>query len=523
MRCQKCESTNSPSARFCKQCGTPLPRGEETSVPAPEQPRAQPLEQQAFSEPAAAPCPQCATPRVGGKRFCRQCRFDFSTLDAPGTATPGVTVTPADEQARAEAEAKAEVEAKADAARRASEARAAAQSEEARAVEQREAEARAAAQAEAEHAARQNVSETPAADAQQLSQEARPVETCPQCATVRVADKRFCHSCRFDFVEHKAYETAPLAPIVETDETREPVPAAASSGEPTPSESATIASPASSESQSTSSASGSLPETRANSASAPDRKSSKALVIGVSAVAVLAVAIGAGLFIRSQHVAHATAEALDTGASSPVATTGSGGASGTPVVSATQDVNGASGTTLQSNAGGPANVVDSAAASLPAVDATPIAATPSTQPSMPPSPTQALTQAPTQTAAQTPPQTPVDGTPVASTSASASNTPHDVAAALNAPPAHAKPPRKPATQPVGSTGSPDAGQNATIRAAIAGSLADGNGCFGSKKYDCAISNADAVLRLDPHNSAALSLRRRSKSAQESALNSMSIE
>ncbi|MBB5463074.1 hypothetical protein [Paraburkholderia sp. Cpub6] len=69
----------------------------------------------------------------------------------------------------------------------------------------------------------------------------------------------------------------------------------------------------------------------------------------------------------------------------------------------------------------------------------------------------------------------------------------------------------------------DAGENATIRAAIAGSLLDGASCFGNKKFDCAISNADAVLRLDPRNAQALSLRKRAKIAQQSALNSMSIE
>lgn len=69
----------------------------------------------------------------------------------------------------------------------------------------------------------------------------------------------------------------------------------------------------------------------------------------------------------------------------------------------------------------------------------------------------------------------------------------------------------------------NSGENATIRAAIAGNLADGNGCFSNKKFDCAISNADAVLRLDPHNAQALSLRKRARAAQQNALNSMSIE
>jgi len=70
---------------------------------------------------------------------------------------------------------------------------------------------------------------------------------------------------------------------------------------------------------------------------------------------------------------------------------------------------------------------------------------------------------------------------------------------------------------------PSEAQNATIRAAIAGNLNEGEGCYASKKYDCAISNADAVLRLDPRNSEAIALRRRAKSAQAAALDNVSIE
>jgi hypothetical protein len=65
--------------------------------------------------------------------------------------------------------------------------------------------------------------------------------------------------------------------------------------------------------------------------------------------------------------------------------------------------------------------------------------------------------------------------------------------------------------------------NPTIRAAIAGSLSEGSSCFSNKKFDCAISNANAVLRLDPRNVQALSLRQRAKAAQDSALNSLSIQ
>jgi hypothetical protein len=89
--------------------------------------------------------------------------------------------------------------------------------------------------------------------------------------------------------------------------------------------------------------------------------------------------------------------------------------------------------------------------------------------------------------------------------------------APSAPRVHDKP--KKATAPADTA----PGENATIRTAIAGSLSDGASCFANKKFDCAISDTDAVLRLDPHNAQALSLRKRAKAAQQSALNSMSIE
>ncbi|SDR55247.1 hypothetical protein SAMN05443245_7638 [Paraburkholderia fungorum] len=216
---------------------------------------------------------------------------------------------------------------------------------------------------------------------------------------------------------------------------------------------------------------------------------SKKLLIGSIAIVVLGVAVGAGLFIRSQHAKPTgdqpqEASAPATAAAAPASDTAPTAATATASQSVAASQAGAQPAT-QPAASGPANVVDSSASTTAA-----------SQTDLPAAP---------QTAEPAP--APAPEAPVAAPQPEATATA----------PAHPKP-RKPVATPA------DAGaQSPTIRAAIDGSLADGTRCFEDKKYDCAISNANAVLRLDPHNSQALSLRRRAKSAQDNALNSLSIQ
>ena len=84
MRCEKCGFTNSPIAKFCKQCGAPQPH---TAVAAPESTTENPAAHEQAPPVGGALCPQCAAPRVQGKRFCRQCRFDFMASSSAPIAT----------------------------------------------------------------------------------------------------------------------------------------------------------------------------------------------------------------------------------------------------------------------------------------------------------------------------------------------------------------------------------------------------------------------------------------------------
>ena len=58
--------------------------------------------------------------------------------------------------------------------------------------------------------------------------------------------------------------------------------------------------------------------------------------------------------------------------------------------------------------------------------------------------------------------------------------------------------------------------------AILGMLEDGEDCMKKKKYDCAITNAKAALRLDVTNTSARSLLQRAESEQKKAMESISI-
>jgi hypothetical protein len=456
MRCQKCGLTNSPNARFCKQCGTALPRGGAANPdPEPLQataatnydgaavlPQTPAREQAAFATPS---CPQCATPRVDGKRFCRQCRFDFSSVnaaDAPLAEPLPYAEILADQQATALAEAAA---------------REAAAGE----VEQNSAALRAAqvlaAQQEAARAAQQHAVQLQAVDQPALvtaaSSAATAVEaqTCPQCATLRGAGKRFCRSCRYDFAAQAASQH------VKPPLTTEPKPGAATAApqpQPQPAES-----------------------------TAKPFGTNKPLIIGIAAVVVIGIAAGAGFLIRSQHAKNAQDQAsqIDEKASASLAAASSARLPdmGPPAAS----------DAAVAVAGKTGNAVMPDAASLPVTSTTVVPIAAAVQDPAPPGDKAAPV-------AQTPAAPPAQNPTLA--------------------PARPKP-RK-------STRTANAdGQNPTVRAAIEGSLADGNLCFSSKKFDCAITNSDAVLRLDPHNSQAMALRRRAKGAQDNALNSLSIQ
>jgi hypothetical protein len=229
----------------------------------------------------------------------------------------------------------------------------------------------------------------------------------------------------------------------------------------------------------------------------------KTAVIVVAAVAVIGIALGAGFFIRSLHAKHADDQPLEASAAAP-APLAAVPASAVPAPATLPDTGLSAAAVPLASSSAPANVVDAGGASTPVVDVAPAPAPAAAQANNVPD------------TAQQPLQSSADNAVAPAVESTAPTPKHDATTALNEPPAHPKP-RKSA--PPADAG----GQNATIRAAIDGSLADGSSCFGNKKFDCAITNADAVLRLDPRNNQALSLRRRAKAAQDSALNALSIQ
>lgn len=62
-----------------------------------------------------------------------------------------------------------------------------------------------------------------------------------------------------------------------------------------------------------------------------------------------------------------------------------------------------------------------------------------------------------------------------------------------------------------------------MASAITASLDEGMQCMNQKKFDCAITNANAVLRLAPGNRQAQDMKRRAKEAQERAMSQIRIE
>jgi hypothetical protein len=97
-------------------------------------------------------------------------------------------------------------------------------------------------------------------------------------------------------------------------------------------------------------------------------------------------------------------------------------------------------------------------------------------------------------------------------------------AATRSQPAPALPAARPTNTPVAKQlpqPSPPLASNPN-KAAIAAMLSDANACLASKRYDCAVSNAKSVLRLDPANADAALIQQRANAAEKQALQSISI-
>lgn len=60
-------------------------------------------------------------------------------------------------------------------------------------------------------------------------------------------------------------------------------------------------------------------------------------------------------------------------------------------------------------------------------------------------------------------------------------------------------------------------------AAVAAALNEGAQCMSQKKFDCAIANANTVLRFSPGNRQAEEMKQRARQAQERALSSIQIQ
>jgi len=88
----------------------------------------------------------------------------------------------------------------------------------------------------------------------------------------------------------------------------------------------------------------------------------------------------------------------------------------------------------------------------------------------------------------------------------------------------APPVAAPALKPASNPAAPPVAKAAPspVQSAINASLEEGRRCMASNKYDCAISSANAVLRLAPRNAAALAMKREAEAAQERALSEIEI-
>lgn len=66
-------------------------------------------------------------------------------------------------------------------------------------------------------------------------------------------------------------------------------------------------------------------------------------------------------------------------------------------------------------------------------------------------------------------------------------------------------------------------KSAGLESVITDSLSEASHCMSQRKYDCAIANANAVLRMDTGNRHALDIKRKAKEAQDKALSQIQIE
>lgn len=66
-------------------------------------------------------------------------------------------------------------------------------------------------------------------------------------------------------------------------------------------------------------------------------------------------------------------------------------------------------------------------------------------------------------------------------------------------------------------------QTTGLESVITDSLSEASHCMSQRKYDCAIANANAVLRMDTGNRYALDIKRKAKEAQDKALSQIQIE
>ncbi|MDZ5637244.1 hypothetical protein [Janthinobacterium sp. GMG1] len=66
-------------------------------------------------------------------------------------------------------------------------------------------------------------------------------------------------------------------------------------------------------------------------------------------------------------------------------------------------------------------------------------------------------------------------------------------------------------------------QTTGLESVITDSLSEASHCMSQRKYDCAIANANAVLRMDTGNRHAQDIKRKAKEAQDKALSQIQIE
>ncbi len=118
----------------------------------------------------------------------------------------------------------------------------------------------------------------------------------------------------------------------------------------------------------------------------------------------------------------------------------------------------------------------------------------------------------------------------AATPAAAADEPAPVPAAVPAPapePAPAPTPapvvEKPAKPVKAAAPAAPANKATGLESVITESLSEASHCMSQRKYDCAIANANAVLRMDKGNRYALDIKRKAKDAQDKALSQIQIE